>query len=110
MGPPVCATDGKIDWTLNECSFEVSKCRAKLHDVTLTVKNKGPCEATEVPINIDGDEGDKEDEEEEDEEEDEDEKDEKEEEDDKEEDEEAGEEEAKTNGKPTRKASSPPTT
>jgi len=106
---PVCASDGET--YANKCLFEIAECTAKLNDITLTEKNKGPCEeipeeipeastdpiseftspidieiATEVPI--DDDEGDKEDEfEEEDDEKDE------EEEDDKEEDEEESEEE-----------------
>jgi len=110
---PVCASDGET--YANKCLFEIAKCTAKLNYITLTAKNKGPCEeipeeipeaspdpisefpspidieiATEVPI--DDDEGDKEDEFEKDEEEEDDEKDE-EEEDDKEEDEEESEEE-----------------
>jgi len=38
---PICASDGNTYW--NECTFEIAKCEAKLIDVTLIVKNNGPC-------------------------------------------------------------------
>ena len=37
----ICASNGKNYW--NECTFEIAKCEAKLIDVTLIVKNNGPC-------------------------------------------------------------------
>ena len=39
---PVCASDGET--YANKCLFEIAKCTAKLNYITLTAKNKGPCE------------------------------------------------------------------
>jgi len=42
---PVCASDGKT--YANTCEFEIAECKAKLNDVTLTVKHRWSCEGTE---------------------------------------------------------------
>jgi len=47
----VCASDGNT--YLNTCLFEMAECKAKRNDVTLTVKNEGPCEEI-VPLTLDG--------------------------------------------------------